>query len=136
MRKVIFPLLLLLPSCKAYVSYNPKLDKEDLPKQCVELHDFVTENWVRHRKLMCHRFFTKVEAFPYQHKDCLLSLQRAQIEQLFGRPDDIQFGSYYYYFKKDCENKNEYGVYFFQVAFDGENVSQVDAGEMEYKEIK
>ncbi len=136
MRSFLALSILLLISCKSYISYSPKLDKEELPEECTELYDFVEDNWVRHRKLSCHKFFTKVEAFPYRFKDCLHNLDRTKIEKLFGKPDEVEYDSYYYLFKRDCENKRELGVYFFQVAFEGDKVKRVDAGEMDYKEIK
>ena len=114
-------------SCRTYIPQHPKIGKNELPIQCAETYDSVKENWVKFRKSPCHRYFSKIETFASMHKDCIIQLNRGQVEQLFGLPDKNESSNYTYVFRKYCPEIELGETIYFQVIFDEDKVSGVDA---------
>lgn len=126
--------LIVISSCRQFLPQNPQITKEELPDGCIELYDFIQNNWKKHRSNPCHVEVPNAFVLADRYRDCFEQLNRNQIEGIFGQPDKIDYGTYFYFMKKDCRDMSPNGSYYLKIAFNDETVRWVTVSYTEFIE--
>jgi hypothetical protein len=128
-KAIIIYTILLFSSCLKMKHQFPSISKQNLPDNCSGAHDFISENWYKHRKKRCHKDTFNAWKFSFDYKECMLKLTKKQVLMLFGNPDiSTGYNEFVYILDEDCSDYSLRHYDLLNIKFERDSVIDVRGG--------
>jgi hypothetical protein len=131
MKKIIvIYVILFFSNCMTMKRQPPIISITKLPVNCAGLHNFLSDNWYKHRKKKCHKVFDAYK-FLHDYKECITKLTKIQVKGLFGEPDIVtEYGEFRYILDSDCSDNSLRHYDYISIDFNQDLVRNIEIGGM------
>jgi hypothetical protein len=129
MKKHLIFLLLFLVGCNKFYLQRSQISQNQLPNSCEGIVELVNSQWLKSKKQDC-RFDNGVyETIERDYEPCIKGMTKAQIQSLFGKPDNLSWENlFYYFFDEKCTNESRRSQKYLEIGFENDKVIFVRTG--------
>ncbi len=102
--------------------------QEQLPVVCNGLVELINTSWIKSKINKCHFDNGIHKKLEIEYGDCLKLMNKSQILELLGSPDDTEQQFFYYYFFDEERSRKSPLIHYLFIGFDKENVYYIESG--------